>query len=184
MESNLTLDKAKKLIRLREAVQQQQGILKSSKEILEAVSEAKGRVGRRQKRVVLLRQSMTQFMTQFIGLPAIKVLKIITCINTITQSIPEQHPRLISELGMLKENTKSNYSQMPNHSTCLPLETYHCHYVRKSRKRSSIWKGLVLYPGQMNRHSGECTAMGSCTKPSRLICVCVDLDCLKLLMKV
>ena len=52
MESDLTLEKAKKLIRQREAVQQQQGILKNSNETLEAVSEAKGRIGRRQKRVV------------------------------------------------------------------------------------------------------------------------------------
>ena len=52
MESDLTLEKVKKLIRQREAVQQQQGILKNSSETLEAISKAKGRVGKRQKRVV------------------------------------------------------------------------------------------------------------------------------------
>ena len=36
-------------LRQREAVQQQQGILKNSNKTLEAVSEAKGRIGRRQK---------------------------------------------------------------------------------------------------------------------------------------
>ena len=42
MESDLTLEKVKKLIRQRE---------KNSSETLEAISKAKGRVGRRQKRV-------------------------------------------------------------------------------------------------------------------------------------
>ena len=59
MESNLTLEKAKKLIRQREAVQQQQSILKNS-ETLEAISKTKGRVDRRQKRVVPLSQPMTR----------------------------------------------------------------------------------------------------------------------------
>ena len=38
MESDLTLEKAKKLIRQSEAVQQQQGILKTSNETLESVT--------------------------------------------------------------------------------------------------------------------------------------------------
>ena len=59
MESNLTLEKAKNLIRQREAVQQQQSILKNSKS-LEAISKTKSRVGRRQKRVVPLSQPMTR----------------------------------------------------------------------------------------------------------------------------
>ena len=58
MESELTLEKAKKLIRQREAVHQQQAILKSSNETSEAVSEEKCRVGRRQKRVASLKQPM------------------------------------------------------------------------------------------------------------------------------
>ena len=42
-------------------MQQQQGIFKSSKKALEAVlNEAKGRIGRRQKRVVPLRQPKTK----------------------------------------------------------------------------------------------------------------------------
>ena len=41
MESDLTLEKAKKLIRQSEAVQQQQGILKSSNETLESVHKMK-----------------------------------------------------------------------------------------------------------------------------------------------
>ena len=41
MESDLTLEKAKKLIRQSEAVQQQQGILKSSNEILKSIAKSK-----------------------------------------------------------------------------------------------------------------------------------------------
>ena len=50
MESELTLDKVKKLIRQREAVQQQHGILKCSNETLETInarSKAKSRTQRR-----------------------------------------------------------------------------------------------------------------------------------------
>ena len=43
MESDLTLEKVKKLIRQREAVQQQQGILKNSSKTLEVISKAKGK---------------------------------------------------------------------------------------------------------------------------------------------
>ena len=58
MESDLTLEKAKKLIRQSEAVQQQQGILKSSNETLESVTKRKanGKFGKAQKRVVPLPQ--------------------------------------------------------------------------------------------------------------------------------
>ena len=37
-----------------------------------------------------------------LGLPAIKALEIITGINAITQSIPEQYPTLLSGLGTVK----------------------------------------------------------------------------------
>ena len=55
LESDLTLDKAKKLIRQREAVQQQQDILKGGNETLEAInarSKATNRTGKARKRVV------------------------------------------------------------------------------------------------------------------------------------
>ena len=60
IESDLTLDKVKELIKQKEAVQQQQGIFKNSSNTLEAIRKAKGRVGRRQKRVVPLSQPMTR----------------------------------------------------------------------------------------------------------------------------
>ena len=41
MEADLSLEKAKKLIRQSKAVQQQQGILKSSNEMLESVAKSK-----------------------------------------------------------------------------------------------------------------------------------------------
>ena len=58
MESDLTLEKAKKLIRQSEAVQQQQGILKTSNETLESVTKrnANGKFGKAQNRVVPLPQ--------------------------------------------------------------------------------------------------------------------------------
>ena len=55
MESDLSLEKAKKLIRQSEAVQQQQGILKTSNETLESVTKCKAN-SKAQKRVVLLPQ--------------------------------------------------------------------------------------------------------------------------------
>ena len=60
MESDLTLEKAKKLIRQSEAVQQQQGILKTSNEMLESVTKRKanGKFGNAQKRVVPLPQPL------------------------------------------------------------------------------------------------------------------------------
>ena len=61
IESELTLKKVKKLIRQSEAVQQQQGIFKSSNKALETVlNEAKGKIGRRQKRAVPLGQPKTK----------------------------------------------------------------------------------------------------------------------------
>ena len=66
-----------------------------------------------------------------LGLPAIKALEVITGINAITQSIPEQYPRVLLGWEHSKESTQSNYNQMPNRSACLPLETYQYHYMRK-----------------------------------------------------
>ena len=60
MESELTLDKAKKLIRRREAVQQQQGILKGSNETLETINARSKAKSRTQRRLVPLNQPVTR----------------------------------------------------------------------------------------------------------------------------
>ena len=60
MESKLTLDKAKKLIRQREAVQQQQGILKGSNETLETINARSKAKSRTQRRLVPLDQPVTR----------------------------------------------------------------------------------------------------------------------------
>lgn len=62
MESDLTLEKAKKIIRQREAVQQQQGILKGSTKTLETVTKSKARnkMGKAQKKATSLTQPMTR----------------------------------------------------------------------------------------------------------------------------
>ena len=60
MESELTLDKAKKLIRQREAVQQQQSILKGSNETLETINARSKAKSRTQRRLVPLNQQVTR----------------------------------------------------------------------------------------------------------------------------
>ena len=109
-----------------------------------------------------------------LGLPAIKALEVITGINAITQSIPEQYPRLFSGLGTFKgeytiklQPDAKPFCLFIPRNIPIPLREK----VKQEIQRMESL-GVIL---QVNKLTEWCVAMVVVPKPSGSICICVDL---------
>ena len=109
-----------------------------------------------------------------LALPAIKALEVITGINTITQSIPEQYPRLFSGLGIFKgeytiklQPDAKPFCLFTSRNIPIPLH-------EKVKQEIQCMERLGVIP-RVNKPTEWCTAMVVIPKPSGSIRNCVDL---------
>ena len=112
-----------------------------------------------------------------LGLPAIKALEIITGINAITQSIPEQYPTLFSGLETFKREytiklrpDAKPFCLFTPRNVPLPL----CEKVKQEIQRIEKF-GVV---SRMEEPTPWCAAMVVVSKPSGSFRICVDLKLL------
>ena len=109
-----------------------------------------------------------------LGLPAIKALEIITGINAITQSIPEQYLTLFSGLGAFKREytiklqpDAKPFCLFTPRNVPLPL----CEKVKQEIQRMKKL-GVI---SQIEEPTPWCAAMVVVPKPSGSVRICVDL---------
>ena len=108
------------------------------------------------------------------GLPAIKALEIITGINAITQSIPEQYPTLFSGLGTFKREytiklrpDAKPFCLFTPRNVPLPLREKVKQEIQRMEKLGVISRTEEPTPW--------CAAMVIVPKPSGSVRICVDL---------